>query len=159
MTINKLIYKLKKDKTMTIVHPVDSTTEQCLERVLKEEGKDGVEYYAVVPQHLIPQNREWRESWVYDKKRKKIVEDMEKCQEIHLQRLREWRNNKLKELDYDSMRAIEDDDRKKLSEIKRKKQDLRDLPDTVDFSYCETPYDISMVGMDDEDFGFDGFGG
>ena len=155
---NRIIFKLKNESGIKIMTPASDSIEQCKKRIKKDHGSN-VEYVAVMPKHLIPQSREWRDAWRLDPDRREIYEDLDRCKQLHLDRLRVWRDKKLKELDYNSMRAIEDGDDIELAVIKEKKQALRDLPQQLDYGLCSCIEDLKLPGEDDDDFGFDGESG
>ncbi len=64
--------------------------------------------------------------------------DMPTARLIWMDNLRRLRNIKLKPLDIDSLRALEDADSVALSAIVAQKQVLRDMPETYDLSIAET---------------------
>lgn len=73
-----------------------------------------------------PKNRIFRDAWTIQNN--KIIINERKAKEIHLSRIRERRNEKLKELDQEQLRFLTDN--WKTQEIETKKQALRDLPQT-----------------------------
>ena len=60
-----------------------------------------------------------------------IQVNIEKSRDIWRDKWREARKPLLEALDVEFMRAVEDDDRNKQTEIKQKKQELRDVTNTV----------------------------
>jgi hypothetical protein len=56
-----------------------------------------------------------------------IKVNLETAKEIHKNNLRIFRSEEFKNLDIEFMRAVESNDSKKISEISKKKKELRDL--------------------------------
>jgi hypothetical protein len=82
----------------------------------------------------VPKSRQFRDAWV--KKDGQVVIDIPKAMCLHMKRIREARNKKLKHLDLDTLRNISNPTL--LQEIEDKKQVLRDIPQT-----------FKMVSLDD----------
>lgn len=83
-----------------------------------------------------PQDRTFREAWVYTGGR--IVVDMPRARMIHLTRLRVARDAALTELDVPFLRAVEDGNVAEQQRIREDKQRLRDLPEAFDLSTAQT---------------------
>lgn len=75
-----------------------------------------------------PESRIFRDAWRLS--RNKVVVDKRKAQKIHLERIRKARNEKLEELDKETLRYFSDE--VKLKAIEKKKQKLRDIPQNLD---------------------------
>ena len=78
----------------------------------------------------VPSDRYFRNAWNLNSGRLDV--NRAKAEGIHLDKLREKRDAKLKELDIESMRNISD--AVKLAEIEERKQVLRDIPQTTDLT-------------------------
>ena len=107
------------------------------------EEKDNAILYKELNESDIPEDRYFRDSWVHSDDR--IVIDMPKAVKIHTDRLREIRNEKLKELDILSARASESKDEVKLKFFLDKKQELRDVPTNPDILNAKTPEELKSV--------------
>lgn len=79
----------------------------------------------------IPQDKTFRDAWVG--RSGKIEVDMAKARDVHLDRLRLRRNEKLAELDLETMKG---------REVQGEKQFLRDLPQTFDLTVYKTPEEL-----------------
>lgn len=84
-----------------------------------------------VPDTAIPTDREFREAWIDVTPESVIDIDMVKAKTIHLERIRTKRNAKLAELDKEGIKAQDTGDETELEKIRKKKQKLRDLPETI----------------------------
>lgn len=81
-------------------------------------------------------NRQFRDAWKLQNN--KIVVDKAAAKEIHLNRLRIVRNEKLEELDKEAIRKITDPEA--LADINRRKQILRDIPQNYTAFDVDNPY-------------------
>jgi hypothetical protein len=109
---------------------------------------------AVIDAVELPQDPSFREAWrlsvpVADGEaeeaagvRGRIIIDMERAREIHMDRIRRARDVELAKLDIDFMRAIEIGDLDEQAEIALHKQRLRDTPQTFDLSGYATPEEL-----------------
>ena len=84
-------------------------------------------------------NRDFRNAWTL--KDGKVIIDINKAKEIQKDNIRIDRAEKLKELDYQFMLALEQS--KDYSDITKQKQVLRDLPQKVDA--CKTIDEIKKI--------------
>lgn len=87
----------------------------------------------------VPQDRYFRNAWSASTDAKKVLVDMAKAKAVHVEKLREVRNEKLSQLDTEFMRAIEAKDVAKQNAISAKKQALRDMPLDPGFDRHSTP--------------------
>lgn len=104
------------------------TDEQLLERMAKENGGIVVEndpktFWA---------DREFRSAWRFNANRKRIDIDFESVKSDLMRGFRKRRNVSLIRLDVPFMRALETDNQSVISEIRTKKQELRDLPPIIE---------------------------
>ena len=85
-------------------------------------------------------------AWKIDSKRKVCV-DMIRARDVHMNNLREIRNERLQELDTESVIALGKGDKKSVKTVETKKQALRDLPKTVLplLKKAKTPYDLNNI--------------
>ena len=92
--------------------------------------------YKIMDAAQLPQSREYRDAWTMD------GVDVKKAKEIHLNKIRPVRDAKLKELDIEWMRAIENGESKLAGDIAAKKQKLRDVTERKDFKSIKKIEDI-----------------
>jgi len=78
----------------------------------------------------------FRDAWIDDNG---IKVDMAKARGIHMDRIRHARNEKLKELDIETMKG---------SDVQSQKQVLRDLPQTLNLSVAKTPEELKAIWPD-----------
>lgn len=81
----------------------------------------------------------------YEFQEGKLVINMEKAKKGYLDWLKELRETKLRDLDAEQVRALGNLDFDKIKEIESVKQDLRDLPEIIDWESIETIYDLMHV--------------
>tara|TARA_A100001201_G_scaffold81075_1_gene72412 strand:- start:1185 stop:1688 length:504 start_codon:yes stop_codon:yes gene_type:complete len=74
-----------------------------------------------------------------------IYVDMDLAREYHMAVLRETRNFVIKAYDLNTTKALERNDKDRLQYIQAVKQQLRDLPNTLDLSKAETPDELYNV--------------
>lgn len=91
----------------------------------------------------VPIDRTYRGAW--DIVSSKVSVDMPRARVIHMDSLRLKRNDKLKQLDTDYLKADEDNDGQLKAAIKAKKQQLRDMPNTYDLSIAATPEELKLM--------------
>ena len=84
-----------------------------------------------MPDSSIPIDREFRSAWSDITPQPVIDIDMQKARDIHLSRIRMKRNEMLSKLDIDAIKAQDMGDSEKLLAVRGKKQELRDLPETL----------------------------
>lgn len=84
-----------------------------------------------MPDDAIPTDRTFREAWADTTPELTIDIDMAKARDIHLQRIRIKRNAELSKLDTQATKAQDVGDTETLTQIRVRKQELRDLPATL----------------------------
>ncbi len=138
--MNKICY-VNSEGNLCIVHPVSKENiEQILGEMTEQEYRDHI-YITSIPNDAqnvreiddleIPDGRYFRNAWIDDGQ---IKVDIDKARVIHMDNLRIMRNDKLKNLDIEYMKASEQNNTNEMSIIASKKQDLRDMPQNTDLS-------------------------
>lgn len=99
-------------------------------RKFRESHPDGFypEFQVIDKPISIPRSRQFRDAWKLTGTGK-IEVDKAKAEVIHMQRIREFRNKKLEDLDKESLRYITD--KVELDRIEQQKQKLRDIPQSM----------------------------
>lgn len=92
-----------------------------------------------------PQNRTFRNAWTLNGD--KIDHDMPKARSIHMDRIREARDEKLKSLDNDWMKATGQNKKAEAEAVEAKRQWLRDIPQTFDLN-AATPEELEKLWPD-----------
>lgn len=81
-----------------------------------------------MPDEAIPTDRYFRDAWEDTTPELVIDINMAKARDIHLNRIREQRNDELSKLDIEAIKAQDIGDVNALAKIRARKQELRDLP-------------------------------
>ena len=156
---DKCIFITQTDGSVHVVHPApemfdpESRTRQDLaSRGVLVDADDNMVMAFIASENVppdleyrfgttaeIPADRTFRNAW---KDGNGIEIDMPKAREIHMERLRNERNQKLKEADVEFMKAVESGDSKKVQDVSAKKQTLRDMTANIDFSGINTPEEL-----------------
>ena len=84
-----------------------------------------------MPDDVIPTDRTFRDAWADTTPELTIDVDMAKARDIHLERIRIKRNAELSKLDIQATKAQDIGDAETLTQIRTRKQELRDLPATL----------------------------
>jgi len=84
-----------------------------------------------MPDEVIPTDRDFRNAWADTTPELIIDVDMAKARAIHLESIRIKRNAELSKLDIQATKAQDIGDADALTEIRARKQELRDLPVTL----------------------------
>jgi len=84
-----------------------------------------------MPDNAIPTDRTFRAAWADTTPELTIDVDMAKARSIHLERIRIKRNAELSKLDIQAIKAQDMGDVETLTQIRARKQELRDLPATL----------------------------
>jgi len=87
--------------------------------------------YRQMPDSAIPTDRTFRDAWADITSELTIDIDMAKARAIHLERIRIKRNAELSKLDIQATKAQDVGDAETLTQIRARKQELRDLPATL----------------------------
>ena len=84
-----------------------------------------------MPDNVIPTDRTFRDAWADTTPELTIDVDMAKARAIHLDSIRIKRNAELSKLDIQATKAQDVGDADALTQIRARKQELRDLPVTL----------------------------
>jgi hypothetical protein len=133
----RIAYKL--DGNVHIVIPAEGVT---YDQLLATIPTDATDLTPLEASH-IPADRTYRDAWEIGAN--VVSVDMPKARVIHMSRLRVKRNERLKQLDTDYLKADEDNDGQQKTAIKAKKQQLRDMPQTYDLSTANTPEELKLM--------------
>lgn len=125
--IDKKIVYTNEEGMLCVVHPnpeyLASHTMQDLAESLNLSN------YRIVNASDIPEDRYFRNAWKQESN--KVDVDVDKAKDIHIDKLREERNERLKELDVSFQIAMEQQSTQEMSEIASYKQELRNMPETA----------------------------
>jgi len=132
MNPNTRIAYTQEDGTVAIVTPTPEFIAQGgdVNTLIAKSIPEGA-LRSIVREDEIPVDRYFRNAWVLDGG---IQVHRAKAEAIHMNKLREIRNEKLKAEDIEYQKAIEFRDDAKMNAIANRKKKLRDMPLDVDFS-------------------------
>lgn len=125
-----IMHVLKKDADLekevlkwdSYVDPADGKTKQ----------KNSFESYSEITEKDIPTDRTFRAAWKTDSKGKFKV-DMQEARKIQMNKIRLKRDEKLKELDIETLRGVD---------VQKEKQALRDIPQTFSLDEITDPEEL-----------------
>ena len=147
-SFNALEVKIESDKKKRVVlKNADGScrimipgikTKLTIEEITEKDVLTGVEH-RITEIANIPTDRTFRNAWTDDNDTDTIDVDMVKARPIQMDIIRGLRKEKLKDLDIQFMRALEQSDTKEQTKIAEQRQILFDLPTTYDLSQYHTP--------------------
>jgi hypothetical protein len=114
--------------------PLETLIEEEITRSMAGQPVKHVSW-VIVPDEAVPTDRSFRAAWKVNGIA--IEHDMPKARDIHLNRLRAERADKLAQLDRDWMKATGQGDTQKAVDIERQRQLLRDMPVTLSRSLSD----------------------
>jgi len=131
----------KKDGSVAIMTTVLDETNPS-DEIMKWETKQrlSVESFRPLDESEIPQDRYFRNAWTHLED--KINVDMDRCREIHKDKLREIRQPILEALDLEYMKALEEGDEMKKEGVVTRKQLLRDVTIAPEIMNYKTPEEL-----------------
>lgn len=131
-----LLEKEKLDKEGNVITPAKYRDENDIEfsiRIAMTDVPHGLDY-RIVDASEIPEDRTFRDAWTDSANAVKV--DMPKARQIHMNRIREKRNEKLAVLDIETLKG---------KDVQAQKQKLRDLPQALDLSKVKTPEELKAL--------------
>ena len=134
--MKKIIYS-RPDGGVNIVHPC-GTIEESWDRL-----PDNAINPQIVEEDAIIPDRTFRNAWEADSGSIKV--NMDKARGIHMDRIRQARDQRLEALDKETVQALGKKDDAKLAEIEAQKQVLRDIPQTLDLSKAASPDELKII--------------
>lgn len=102
--------------------------------------------FRVVDIGEIPPDETFRDAWEDDGK--SVTVNMQKAREIHMDTIRVARNSQLAALDVPQITAIAKGDTAVARAIEAQKQQLRDIPQTLDLTIAKTPEELKAIWVD-----------
>ena len=118
--------------------------DEVLDWIINKDVPAGASYRITEITNL-PSDRHFRAAWTDAKRTKTVDVDMPKAREVHLNNLRRMREPKFTQLDRDYLRADERNDLTEKQRIAGLKQQLRDIPQTLDLSIAKTPEELKAI--------------
>ena len=141
----KLIVFNNDNGGLSITYPTEeSLGAMSIDEVADLVVPDGISFH-IIEQEKIPPNRDFRNAWKYDNSVESVNVNMQKARDIHRDRIRIKRDEKLKALDISYMRADEQGDATQKANIANEKQILRDLPQDFDLTQATTPEELNAL--------------
>lgn len=140
MSARKIIYT-RPDGGLSIVS-VPADTDEAITKAMAVLPSDALNA-AVVDESVIPTDRTFRNAF---KQNGSMVEhDMQKCREIHRDKLRQFRAPKLAALDTAYLLADERGDTVEKQRVAQQKQALRDVTADTAIDSARTPEELKAV--------------
>jgi hypothetical protein len=154
--MNKLLYMTENGDISIVIPASKEKVEEILgimsydeyrNHIISKSIPDGLSFIEI-DDSVIPRSREFRNAWEYDKNKKSIEINLNKAINIQLERLRFERNEILKKYDGLTIKAIDTSDDQLLSDVKIKKQLLRDSTNCLKKLFPESIDDIKSATPD-----------
>lgn len=150
--MKRIVYE-KQDGSIAVVIPVVNTfgekegftEDDALQRAWKRLPDNAINPRVVDPQD-IPVDRTFRNAWISNGMT--ITHDMNKCREIHRNKMRLAREQIFKKLDVEYQKADEAGDLQRKSDIAMQKQKLRDVTNDPLIESTQTPEELKSVWPD-----------
>lgn len=149
MTDKRIIYTLP-DGTVSVVVPSDDflaefkgTTTEALAAIRERAVPAEATNVTTVLSAVIPNDRTFRNAWTQGSGTVSV--DMPQARVIHMNRIREVRNDELKKEDINFQRALESEDASAKATVATKKQTLRDIPQSFDLSGAGTGDELDAL--------------
>lgn len=146
--MRKIIFT-RPDGGLSVVHPVrNSMGEDFMEDLdIEKRAWDKLPSDAINPHYVeaseIPADRTFRDAWQAEGGT--ITHNMDKCREIHKNRLRKLRSPILFALDIEYQRADEEGNVTRKKDIASKKKTLRDVTDDPRITAAKTPDELKSI--------------
>jgi hypothetical protein len=134
--MKKVIVYRNKNNTIGVIHGIDKNKnavedeDTYLKQLAKKHVPRGLKW-ALKEKSEFPKRSIIRSAWDIDFKTNKITVNKEKAKDAILATYRNIRDTTLKDLDGPELRAMSQDNSEELERIRKLKQKLRDLPDTI----------------------------
>lgn len=116
-----------RDNKLCVCYPtaIDLSKKQ-LDELIKKDIPENAKNITIMDSKDLPKDRYFRNAWEFNNG--KAAVNKEKAIDIHINKLRAKRNEKLKQLDIKTMKALQASNPTKLTEINLLAQDLREMP-------------------------------
>lgn len=128
MAISERLVCKRDDGGVSIIVLAEGTTK---ERGEQDAIKQGLTNFRWMPLENLPTDREFRDAWCDVTNGLSIDMDLSKAKDIQISRLRLKRDELLKKYDGLGFQAMDIGDNDKLSEVRTKKQELRDATNAL----------------------------
>ena len=120
----------RSDGNVSILHLLDESKKDSA--LKKWSGANGeIVSYKEISKSDLPKDRYFRDAWKSD-----LSVDMDKARDIHMENIRIKRDERLKELDIETLRG---------NDVQAKKQKIRDIPSTFDLTKADTPEKLKKL--------------
>lgn len=153
--MSKIILFTRPDGGVSVLHPTPETLskfgteDEAIAHVRSKSVPTDATEIKVIDESALPANRKFRDAWVSGDAEAAV--DMAKARVIHMNRIREVRNDELKKEDINFQRALESEDASAKTSVANKKQALRDIPQTFDLSGASTSDELDALWPEDLD--------
>ena len=139
-----IAYKDPETGALVVVHPTPEYVALCLAdeenhslmKLAEQVIPKGVPF-VIMDADAVPEDRYFRNAWDLDDT--EITVNLEKAREIQMDNIRRARDEKIKELDLETLKG---------NDVQKEKQRLRDLPQTIDLSAAKTLDELKSIWPD-----------
>lgn len=94
---------------------------------------------------MVGNDRSYRRAWRFNKDARSLYVDMDVAKEKHMELIRIHRDEELKQLDIQWMKAFAKEDKRAAGNIEIERQRLRDIPQNFDLSSATTPEELKAL--------------
>lgn len=144
MTNQRIVFKNVDGSCGIIVPAPEALQRMSIEDIAEKDVPPGLQF-RITTTDKIPVDRTFRGAWTDDNPTDTVDVDMPKARILHMNSLRSLRDEKLKALDIEHIKAEEQGDATLKSNIATQKQELRDMPQTFDLSVATTPEELKAM--------------
>lgn len=146
--MKKIVY-IRSDGGLSVVHPAPQflaqfeTEEEGLNAVIAKSVPADATEVEVVERTILPTSRAFRNAW--RRSPGGVDVNMPAARTIHMDRIREVRNERLGELDRDWMKETGRGRQSEAAAIEAKREELRQVPQAFDLSSATTPEELEAL--------------
>ena len=147
-TLDTIIIYTMPAGTTHIVHPSQLGLEQGMDVIIERSVPKEATSYRIAHRDDLPKDREFRDAWTDKFDTPTVDIDLDKAKIIHLDRLRAERDDKLKELDVEVIKALGQKDDKQLQILENEKEMLRTIPERFQTIDIQTVDQLKSIKLD-----------
>lgn len=130
--MQRIVFKNLDGSVGIVIPTAEMLHNMSIEQIAFKDVPEGLGW-RITNTGNIPSDRTFREAWTDINPTSTVDVDMEKARDIHMSNIRILRDEKLKELDIETLKG---------NDVQMEKQVLRDIPQTFDLSGATTPEEL-----------------
>jgi hypothetical protein len=128
----RIVFKNSDGSVGIIIPTPEALRTMTIEQIAEKDVPQGLEW-RITSANNIPSDRTFRAAWTDNLPTPTVDVDMPKARDIKMVEIRKLRNEKLEELDIETLKG---------NNVQAEKQVLRDLPDNIDLEQFTTPDEL-----------------